>query len=72
MALILQKLVVQQNFQLPNPPKVWVSGPPCVDGNREFVSDIEKKWLMAGLKWKNGSNSAKTGHTAKFPITEPP
>ena len=52
-------------FPITEPPKVWVSGPPCINRNGKFVSAIVKKW-------KNGSNSAKTHHTAKFPITDPP
>ena len=58
------KMLHTAKFPITNPPKVWVSSSPCVNGNRKFGSAIMKKS-------KNGPNSAKTCHTAKFPITDP-
>ena len=40
MAVAPQKRVLEQNFQLPTPPKVWVSGFLSVDGNAKLVSAI--------------------------------
>ena len=40
MAVAPQKCVLEQNFQLPTPPKVWVSGFLSVDGNAKLVSAI--------------------------------
>ena len=47
-----------------NPPKVWVSGFPSVDGNRKLVSAIMENG-------KNGHISPKTRPRAKLPITDP-
>ena len=65
MALTPQKYILEQNSQLPTPPKVWVCSFPSVDGNGKLVSAIMKNQ-------KNGSNSPKMHHRVKLPITDPP
>ena len=52
MALTLPECILEQNSQLPTPPKVWISGFPSVDENGKLVSAIMKNQ-------KNGSNSPK-------------
>ena len=59
---ILQKLNIEQNFQLLTPPKVWVPAFPRVNGNGIYgVSHYEK--------WKNGSHLAENICRAKSLIT---
>ena len=65
MVIAPQKRVLEQNFQLPTPPKVWVSGFLSVDGNAKLVSAIMENG-------KNGHSSPKTRPRAKLPITDPP
>ena len=48
-----------------NPPKVWVSSFPSVDGNAKLVLAITENG-------ENGSSSPKTRPRAKLPITDPP
>ena len=53
MAVVPQKYILEQNFQLPTPPKVWVSGFLSVDGNTKLVSAITengKKMAVAPQK----------------------
>ena len=52
MAVVPQKRILEQNFQLPTPPKVWVSGFLSVDGNAKLVSTIIENG-------KNGRSSPK-------------
>ena len=47
MAIAPQKRVLEQNFQLPTPPKVWVSGFLSVNGNAKLVSAITEMGKMA-------------------------
>ena len=54
-----------EKFPITNPPKVWVSGFPSVDGNRISASAIMKKL-------KNGCHFFNIDGTEKFPITNPP
>ena len=65
MAVTPQKCILEQNFQLPTPPKVWVSGFPSVNGNAKLVLAITENG-------KNGRSSPKTRPRAKLPITDPP
>ena len=54
-----------EKFIITNPPKVWVSGFPSVDGNGISVSAIMKKL-------KNGCHFINIDHMEKFQITNPP
>ena len=54
-----------ENFQLPTPPKVWVSHFLSVDRNGISVLAIMKKL-------KNASLSINIDHTEKFQIPTPP
>ena len=54
-----------EKFQITNPPKVWVSSFPSVDGNGISVLAIMKKM-------KNGSHFINIGHTENFQITDLP
>ena len=49
-----------EKFQMTNPPKIWVSGFPSVDGNRISASAIMKKL-------ENGSHFVNIDHTIIFP-----
>ena len=53
MAVAPKKCILEQNFQLPTPPKIWVSGFLSVDGNAKLVSAITENE-------KNGRSSPKT------------
>ena len=64
MALTPQKCILEQNSQLPTPPKVWVCSCLSVDGNGKLVSAIMKNQ-------ENGSISPKMHPRAKLPITNP-
>ena len=63
MAIAPQKRVLERNFQLLTPPKVWVSGFLSVNGNAKLVSAIMENG-------KNGRSSPKTRPRAK--LTDPP
>ena len=65
MAVAPQKHVLEQNYQLPTPPKVWISGFLSVGGNRKLVSAIIENGI-------NGHSSPKMHPRAKLPITDPP
>ena len=65
MALISLILIIQKNFKLLTPPKVWVSGFLGVNGNRISVLAIMKKL-------KNGSHFININCMEKFQITDPP
>ena len=65
MAAISLILIIQKNFQLLTPPKVWVSGFPSVGRNGILASAIMKKF-------KNGCHFFNINRTEKFPITDPP
>ena len=65
MAVAPQKRILEQNFQLLTPPKVWVSGFLSVDGNAKLVSAITENG-------KNGRSSPKMHPRAKLPITDLP
>ena len=65
MAVAPQKCILEQNFQLPTPPKVWVSGFLSVDRNAKLVLAITENG-------KNGRSSPKMRPRAKLPITKPP
>ena len=54
-----------ENFSITEPPKVWVSGFPSVNGNGISASAIMKKL-------KNGCHFFNIDHTETFPITNPP
>ena len=54
-----------EKFQITDPPKVWVSGFPGVDGNRISALAIMKKL-------KNGSHFVNIDCMEKFQITDPP
>ena len=54
-----------ENFQITNPPKVWVSSFPSVNGNRISLLAIMKKM-------KNGSHLVNVNGAKKFQITDPP
>ena len=62
MAITPQKRVLEQNSQLPTPPKVWVSGFPSVDRNEKLVSAIMEMGKMAVAPQKMHAR-------AKLPIT---
>ena len=53
-----------EKFPITNPPKVWVSSFPSVDGNRISASAIMKKL-------KNGCYFFNIDCMEKFPITDP-
>ena len=57
------KMHPRAKVPITNPPKVWVSGFPSVDGNGKLVLGIMKNQ-------KNGSNSPKMCPRAKAPITD--
>ena len=59
------KMSPRAKLPITDPPKVWVCGSPCVDGNAKLVLAIMKNQ-------KNGCNSPKMWHRAKLPIIEPP
>ena len=65
MAVAPQKCVLERNFQLLTPPKVWVSGFLSVDGNAKLVSAITENG-------KNGRSSLKMRPRVKLPIIDPP
>ena len=65
MAVLPQKHVLERNFQLLTPPKVWVSGFLSVNGNAKLVSAITENG-------KNGHSAPKTHPRVKLPITDPP
>ena len=65
MAVAPQKCVLEQNFQIPTPLKVWVSGFLSVDGNAKLALTITENG-------KNGHSSPKMRPRAKLPITDPP
>ena len=65
MAVAPQKRILEQNLELPTPPKVWVSSFLSVNGNAKFVSAIMENG-------KNGHSSPKMHPRAKLPITDPP
>ena len=65
MAIAPQKRILEQNFQFTNPPKVWVSSFPSVDGNGKLVSAITENG-------KNGCSFPKMHPRTKLPITNPP
>ena len=54
-----------EKFQITEPPKVWVSGFPCV--NRNGISP-----LAIMKKMKNGCLFVNINHTETFQITDPP
>ena len=54
-----------KKFQITDPPKVWVSSFPSVDGNRISVLAIMKKL-------KNGSHFININHMEKIQIAHPP
>ena len=54
-----------EKFQITDPPKVWVSGFPSVDGNGISLLAIMKKL-------KNGCHFINIDRTEKFQITDPP
>ena len=58
------KKSLRENFNY-QPPKVWVSGFPCVDGNSKLVSAIKENG-------KNGHSTPKMHPRAKLPIIDPP
>ena len=64
MAVAPQKCVLEQNFQITNPPKVWVSGFLSVNGNAKLVLAITENG-------KNGHSSPKMHPRAKLPMTNP-
>ena len=64
MAVAPQKCILEQNFQLPTPPKVWVSGFLSVNGNANLVLAIIENG-------KNNRSSPKMCPRAKLPITDP-
>ena len=53
-----------EKFQITDPPKGWVSGFLCVNGNRKSVSAIMKKL-------KNGHHFINIDCGGKFQITDP-
>ena len=53
-----------EKFQITDPPKVWVSSFPSVNGNRISASAIMKNL-------KNGSHFVNIDHMEKFQITDP-
>ena len=65
MAVAPQKSRPRAKLPITDPPKVWVSGFPSVDGNAKLVSAITENG-------KNGRSSPKTHPRAKLPITDPP
>ena len=66
MAVATQKHILEQNkLPITDPPKVWVSGFPSVDGNGKLVLAIMENG-------KNGRSSPKTCPRAKLPITDLP
>ena len=65
MAVAPQRCILERNFQLPTPLKVWVSGFPYVDGNAKLVSAITENG-------ENDRSSPKMCPRAKLPITDPP
>ena len=54
-----------ENFQITEPPKVWVPSFPSVNGNGISALAIMKKL-------KNGCHIININHTEKFQITDPP
>ena len=54
-----------EKFQITDPPKVWVSGFPSVNGHGISASAIMKKL-------KNGYHFVNIDHTEKIQITDPP
>ena len=54
-----------ENFHITDPPKVWVSGFPSVDGNGISLSAIMKKL-------KNGCLFVNIDRMENFQITDPP
>ena len=65
MAVAPQKHILERNFQLLTPPKVWVSGFLNVDRITKLISAITENG-------KNGRCTLKTRPRAKLPITDPP
>ena len=65
MAVAPPKHVLEQNFQLSTPPKVWVSGFLSADENAKLLSAITENG-------KNGRSTPKTRPRAKLPIIDPP
>ena len=62
MTAILQKLIVQQNFQLSTSQSLGLHFSLCQWKQKMGIGHYEK----------NGCHFAKTHHTGKFPITNPP
>ena len=62
MATILQKIILQQKFQITDLPKF---------GSPLFQVSMETEYWCYPL-WKNGRHFTENHHTAKSPITDPP